>query len=168
MGSEPLGKEDCVEVVPAYRSFSERWSFPKTMTQFGGEGNDEVVEVAATILKPLQETSVDYKSFSENWLIPRSMPQPVGEGGEGGEGVVEVDATIIQPLQNSSTVYRSALESWSGSMPQLDGEGDEEEAGDATIHDLDERASSSPWRWPRQWNTSSSTVILAMTRWLAC
>merc|ERR1719209_2879372 len=142
VSASPYGS-DCVEVVAAYRPFSERLSFPKTMTQFDGEGDDEVVEVAATILKPLQETFVDYKSFSESWLIPRSMPQPVGEGGEGGEGVVEVDATIIQPLQNSSTVYKSALESWSGSMPQLDGEGNEEEAGDATIHDLDERANLS-------------------------
>merc|ERR1719341_2070871 len=140
--SEPLGKEDSVEVVAAYKSFSERWSFPKTMSQFDGEGNDEVVEVAATILKPLQETSVDYNSFSESWLIPRSMPQPFREEGESDE-VVEVDATIIQPPQNSSIAYKSALESWSRSMPQLDGEGDEEKAGDATIHDLDERANLS-------------------------
>ena len=55
------------------------------------------------------------------------------------------EAPIHKPLQKTSATYKSFSESWHfpRSMPQLDGEGgegDEEEAGDATIHDLDEQA----------------------------
>merc|ERR1719402_675376 len=82
--SEPLSKGDCVEVAAAYKSISEKWSFPKS--QLDGEGGEadkekEVVEVDA-IIQPVQKTSVAYKSFSESWLFPRSMPQLDGEGDE--------------------------------------------------------------------------------------
>merc|ERR1719430_1662005 len=73
------------------------------------------------------------------------MTQLDGEGGEVDEEMVEVGTTIIQPVQKTSVAYKSFSESWSfpRSMPQLDGEGDEEEGGNATIHDLDERADMS-------------------------